>query len=379
MTLSEQCSDQFRELRGHFLNAAYIGPLPKRTRLAIKEAAQAQGNPLFMNYDWIQLGEKARSSISELAHCHQDQVSINCSVSEVVSSLSNGFRLASGDRIALLHGEYPSNVLPWLHKSKREPVEVDFYSRSELSDVDRFVERLHPRTKIFCFSHVCFQTGDRVDATSICEKLKNAGVLTVVDVTQSFGGMPLPEKLINHCDIVVGAAYKWLLSPYGTAFAIWSKHALDSVDHTHSGWLNMPRAPYFLTEYTVDQKEGARKFDRGQAPNMILNSGLIQSFEFLKQLGLESIYQHNQRLVQRLREQIPEDKLQVLGRNSGSNIVCFKSLMTGLKSEDLQTVLKNKNVDVSVREGNLRVSIHLFNTHDDVDALIRSFEVLPTG
>jgi selenocysteine lyase/cysteine desulfurase len=56
-----------------------------------------------------------------------------------------------------------------------------------------------------------------------------------------------------------------------------------------------------------------------------------------------------------------------------ANIVCLKAVSGD--SIALETELKKRNIDVSVRQGNIRLSFHVFNTHQQVDELIKALDV----
>ncbi len=55
------------------------------------------------------------------------------------------------------------------------------------------------------------------------------------------------------------------------------------------------------------------------------------------------------------------------------NIVCMKA--KGIDSIQLERELKHNNVDISVRQGNLRLAFHIFNTKDQVDTLVRALDI----
>jgi selenocysteine lyase/cysteine desulfurase len=366
---------EFNLRAGHFLNAAYFGPLPKRTRIAMAKAIDQQGWPFGMNYDWVDFPDKFRSAMGGFLGVDPNSISYNGATSEVISTVALGIKLLANERVALFQGEYPSDVLPWIHRQSRSEAKfdchVDFYSRNELvsSPVD-FVRSLKPNTKVICLSHVCFQTGSQVELTALLDafELYRPEVFLVLDVTQSLGSVPIDSVNLTRIHVVVGSLYKWMLCPYGQAFAIWSERAMQMIEPLHFGWMNMPQAPLRLTEFTTELKPGARRFDRGQAPNMVALSGTLASLSLFEELGINNIYSHNRSLVERFLTMLDRDQFSLLSEDTGSCIVCLRSSM--IESVTLKERLIERNIDVSVREGNLRVSFHLFNTFEDVEELL---------
>jgi len=370
---SELRRREFPTLEVAYFNAAYMGPLPACAVSAVNTAVSASANPVFLDYRWVNYTEDARGAIARLAKCDAEKVSINSSTSEVVSTCAFGLDLRSGDRVAVVEGEYPSDVLPWLVLRDRVGIEVDFLPAKLLQDPKQFAAALHPSVRVVALSHVSFQTGSIVDLRAMGRELANRDLFTVVDVTQSFGGMPLDPAVFGHFDVVVCSTYKWLLAPYGQAFAVWSDRALARVATMHSGWLSMPQMPHDLTKYTTAARPGARRFDRGQSPNILGNRGLCATLELLNGVGLERIWKHNQTLVTRIRENLRPQRFTVLTDGLGSNILCLRAT-SSMDSAALQQTLRKSGIDVSVREGNLRISAHLWNSVEEVDRLLGVLE-----
>jgi selenocysteine lyase/cysteine desulfurase len=285
-----------------------------------------------------------------------------------VSTAAFGIGLKSGDHIALVEGEYPSDALSWMLAAERAGAIVDFYPANRAADPESWVKDFHPRTRVCNVSHVSFQTGTMLDIKSLGIALAERDILFVVDATQSFGGMPIDPSALALIDVMPCSTYKWMLAPYGQALCYWSEKAVARIAHMQAGWLTMPQSPHNLTAYTKEVRPGARKFDRGQTPNVLTGRGLAASVGLLSELGLVNIYQHNQRLVSHFVENYSRQQYQLVTKGSGSNILCLKA--NGMASAELQARLRQAGIDVSVREGNVRISFHLYNRMDEVDALL---------
>lgn len=362
-------ASEFSGIKTTYLNTAFMGPLPLRTQTRLKEIVDRHADPSFLAYKWLDFAETMRARVADFTGSSANQISLNASTSEVISILAHGFAFSDDDEIALIEGEYPSDILPWLHFQKAR---VRFYPRGLLADPKKLVETLAPRTRILNLSHVSFQNGDRVDVKALSDALAGRNIISILDVTQSFGGLALAPLERQHIDVVVCSVYKWLLAPYGQAITVWSDRAIQLTRPNHVGWMMMPQAPKDLTHYTTDLKQGARKFDRGQAPNILGLNGLDASLSLFSELGLKEIESHNQKLVNFFLDHYPKQKFKLLTTTPlKSNILCLQA--QGISSDDLQQKLKNANVDVSVREGNLRLSFHFFNSTAEVEKVLSVF------
>lgn len=372
---SERVRHEFESLQCDYFNAAYMGPLPKTTHAAILGQMARAANPSFMDYAWTEFPDHARSALGRLLGVPPESLSMHSSTSEVLSTLAAGLALESGDHVALCRGEYPSDVLPWMLHGERRGYGIHWAERGDLQqDPGAWVDSLPPSVRAIAVSHVCFQTGSIIDIEMLGRFTRPRGIFLVVDVTQSLGGMALPHKMYDVADVVVCSTYKWMLAPYGHAFAWWAPQSQLLVQRQQIGWMSMPQAPYNLTHYTTDARPGARKFDRGQAASPMVLAGLMASCQLLEECGLDKIHAWNQSLVSHFVGGLFGAGVNALPQGTGSNIVCLQ--VPGGQSSALQQKLRTHNVDASVREGNLRFSFHLFNTRDQVDRVLEALRTL---
>ena len=236
--------------------------------------------------------------------------------------------------------------------------------------------KLNPKTKIFNISYVTFDTGKKIDLVSIGKMLQSKNIMFIVDATQALGGMEITKEELSYIDILTCSSYKWMLGPYGHAFAYFNKKAQDKIYHRNANWILSPNSKvvYNLLDYTTETLPGARQYDRGQAANLLCSGCLEGSLSFLLEVGLSNIRIHNLEIRNYFLEHFPKNKfILVTPKEHMGNIVCLKS-----KSGDslvLEAELKKRNVDVSVRQGNIRLSFHIFNTKAQVDELIKALDI----
>ena len=107
--------------------------------------------------------------------------------------------------------------------------------------------------------------------------------------------MEITQEELALIDVLACASYKWMLGPYGHAFAYFSPKAQKLVAHTTGNWVTSPNSKivYNLLNYTTETLPGARKYDRGQTSNMLANACLEASLEVMNELGPVNIRNHN--------------------------------------------------------------------------------------
>jgi cysteine desulfurase / selenocysteine lyase len=378
MQLSELVHSEYAHLNNLFFNTAYFGPSPYRAKKRVLQSLDKELNPAFYDYHtWFGNSERVRQKLANLINVPVDNITHSTSSSDVINIVANGFDFKEGDRVASINKEYPSNVLPWMLAEKHTPVTLDLMELGKnIVPTSTWLEKhLHPKTKIFNISHVQFDSGKRIDLIDLGKFLKNRDILFVVDTTQSLGGMPLTDEELQYIDVVACSSYKWMLGPYGHAFGVFSEKAQNLIHHKTANWILSPnsRNVYGLLDYTTDTIKGARKYDRGQASNMLAMACFEAGVEFLTEVGLSTIQKHNQSLRDFFLDNFPRKKYELLvNKEHMGNIVSIKCI--GPDPIELEGVLKSRNIDVSVREGKLRLSFHLFNTISQVEELVAALD-----
>lgn len=370
---------EYAHLKSIYFNSAYFGPSPIRSKATIMAAMEKELDPSFYAYDdWMSISEKLRIKFARLLNTSADNITHSTSSSDVVNIVANGFIFEKGDRVAAINKDYPSNILPWMlaerhHKFTFDKLELG----AEIVPTPEFLEKnLKPQTRIFNVSYVTFDTGKKIDLLSIGKYLRSKNILFVVDATQALGGLEITPLELSYIDVLTVSSYKWMLGPYGHAFAYFSQKAQDQIYHLNANWILSPNSKqvYNLLDYTTETLPGARQYDRGQAANLLCSGCLEGSLSFLLEVGLSNIEKYNASVRDYFLANYPKKKYTlVTPLENMANIVCLKAI--GGDSISLEAELKKRNVDVSVRQGNIRLSFHVFNNNHQVDELIKALDL----
>lgn len=353
-----------------------MGPCPAKAVAAGIKALKRAADPSFCPHEeWRNIPDEIRNQLANLLQVNYEQISLNTSVSEVVSTIAAGYPLSENDEVLILKNEYPSDVLPWLLHSEQRGFKIRWIENSDLENEGRWNDLFTSRTKILVLSQVAFNTGRFWDVTRFKSVLKNRNIFFILDASQSFGGRPLSKDEIECCDVISCVSYKWLLGPYGGGFAYYSNSAIETITRQQASWLTSPNSQSTgsLLNYTTKTIPGARKFDRGQTSNIVYYKTWGEALKLLKSWNLNTISNHNLSLVEEFKSNFPRIKYDMITPlDSHSNILCLKA--KNADTDRLQEKLRSKNIDVSVREGNLRISFHLFNTTEQVHKLLNALD-----
>jgi selenocysteine lyase/cysteine desulfurase len=257
---------------------------------------------------------------------------------------------------------------------EREGVKLTVVSpRNRFICADDFIAALTPKTRLVSASLVRFDDGVLLDAAKLAAACHAQGTLLLLDASQCCGAIPMDVTTLG-ADFIVSAGYKWLLSPYGTGF-FWAKNEL--VAKMRPGpfyWMALDGADRFASLVFTDPKPaaGARRWDSAETASYFNLAGMDASLQFVLNLKPETVSAHNRKLIDLLYQRLPKDRCipsSPLDSTQRGPYGCFAA-RTPEKTAALFESLQKGNVIVSLREGNIRVSPHVYNTERDIDRLI---------
>jgi len=177
-------------------------------------------------------------------------------------------------------------------------------------------------------------------------------------------------------DFIVSAGYKWLLGPFGTGF-FWAKSEhLRMVRPGPFHWMAVAGADNFAALNFENAKPlaSAMRWDSAEWASYY-NFNLVAmdaSVDFVVRMGPELVAAHNRKLIELMFDRLPKDRFvpaSPLDAARRGPYGCFAARSPEKTAEHYQH-LRKENVVVSLREGNIRVSPHLYNTERDIDRLI---------
>ena len=188
---------------------------------------------------------------------------------------------------------------------------------------------------------------------------KSRGCLSVVDGAQAVGGIAVNVKTLG-CDVYATSGHKWLLAPKGTGLLYLSKAIGKTVDPIA---LESGRAAYSASSGVTS------------LPSVL---GMDASFDYMNTIGVSRVEAHNLALRSRLYaalQRVP--KLRVVSAEAGpttSPLLTFElpaNVVSGAFRQRMHEAhrIQLKGVPTQWLNG-IRVSTHLFNTEQDVDALV---------
>lgn len=358
-----------------YLNTAAMSPMPRASFQALHVAFDAKRFPHHKaDAVWFEVNDRLRHSLAALIGARADEIALTTGASAGLQTVALGLTWRPGDEIIVAEGEFPVQHATWAPMQQREDVNLKVVTpQGAFLAADDLIAAMTPRTRVVSASHVRFDDGSMLDAARVAAACRAIGAIFVLDVTQSCGAVPMDVATLG-ADIVVCAGYKWLLSPYGTGF-LWARADMrDVLRPAPFYWMGQDAATFAaLNLKNPRPASSAKRWDAAEASSYFnLNlTAMEASVAWVCRVGPETVLAHNRALIARLFDHLPHGLTPAspLDPDHRGPYGCLVASAPE-RTRDLHQRLLRENVFVSVREGRLRVSPHLFNTERDIDRLL---------
>jgi cysteine desulfurase/selenocysteine lyase len=360
-----------------YLNLASQSPMPKVSLRAIQSAITDSKHPhLKPDSVFFEVPNRIRANIAQLVGARPEEIAITTGASAGVIAVAYALDWKPGDEVVTAAREFPLQSTIWRPMEERVGLKLKAVSpRERFLTADDLIAAMTPRTRLVSVSHVRFDDASRLDAKRLAAACHAQGALLLLDVSQSCGAVPMNVNELG-ADFLVGAGYKWLFGPFGTGF-FWIKHELLSrVRPAPFYWMAVPGSDNFAKLNFADPQpaDNAKRWDAPEWASHF-NFNLVSfdaSLDFVLRMGAETVDRHNRSLIELMYERLPKDRCvsaSPLDAARRGPYGCFAT-RTPEKTAELYQKLRKENIIVSMREGNIRVSPHLYNTERDIDRLI---------
>lgn len=176
----------------------------------------------FLSRRAIDLLAEARQELAQYLNVNPEDLVYFTNPTTAINMVARSLNLQPGDEILTTNHEYGAMDRTWRFicdqtgaRYRQQPIPLPVTDQSEL--IATFFQGLTARTKVIFISHITSQTALIFPVAEICQKARQAGLISIVDGAHAPGQIPLDLKTID-ADIYTGACHKWLCAPKGSAF-----------------------------------------------------------------------------------------------------------------------------------------------------------------
>lgn len=315
-----------------YLNAASYSPLPLATQEAARKAVGRKGQPWqFDNINAFaaEQYERCRNAAARLINADPADVALISSVGYGVAIAGKIFAPARGSRIVVFADDHSSPVLEWLVRAEQGGFTVDTVQRPTNLDwtaavLEAIAKPGAAPVSLVSLSSVHWCDGVLLDVAAIKAAAARAGAAFLLDSTQSTGVVALDVKTLDP-DFVIFPTYKWLLGPYGRAFAYVAKRHQNGVPlEQTAGGRRAVKAESDVYFGDLAYTNDARRFDMGERDFFVGLEMASLGMEYVASLGQAAIEARLRTLSSRLADGL-RDVADIAGDSvRAPHIVSFK-------------------------------------------------------
>ena len=360
-----------------YLDSAATSQKPEKVINAVEEFYRKNnsniGRGLYdLANDATQAYEGSREKVADFINAEKDEIVFVRNTTEGENLLASSLEF-EGD-IVLSEMAHHSEQLPWREKTEKNTEYLKTENgKISVKDAEK---KINEDTGLVVISHISNVFGVENPVDEIIEIAHKNEALVVLDCAQSAPHMNLDVKELN-ADFITFSGHK-MLGPSGIGILYGKIELLEETGPYQVGG-GMVKS---VEKDSVRYEDPPQKFEAG-TPNISGAIGLKAAIEYLEEIGLEDIHEHDLRISEKIREGLEDiDSIKVLSPED-SVLVSFYS--EKVHSHDLAEVLNQKGV--AVRAGNhcaqpqhqdldlagtVRASPYLYNTEEDVEKLLEA-------
>jgi selenocysteine lyase/cysteine desulfurase len=364
----------------HYLNCAYMAPLPKAVEQAGVAGLRRKRTPAeIAPNDFFDDLEMVRQRFAALINADRpDQIAVIPSASYGLATAARNLRVERGQNVVLLAAQFPSNVYVWRRlvdgagaviRTVTAPDGAE--GRGEAWNA-RLLDAIDGDTAVVAIGQAHWTDGTVFDLSSVASRAREVGAALVVDGTQSVGAMPFDVQDIRP-DALICAAYKWLLGPYSIGVAYYGPR-FEGGEPLEETWIGREGSHEFarLVDYQDAYRAGALRYDAGESSNFILLPMLRAALEQLHAWGVPNISAYCAVLTDALAAGVVGVGFGVESGPWRAPHILGLRMPAALEPEAVRSTLAARRIHVSVRGDVLRVSPHLYNDSSNVEALVEA-------
>jgi cysteine desulfurase/selenocysteine lyase len=295
--------------------------------------------------------------------------------------------IQKGDEIVITWLEHHANIVPWqmLCAEKGARLRVAPVDDSGQVLLDEYAKLLGPRTRLVSMAQVSNALGTVTPAQKMIEMAHHYGATVVLDGAQAVSHMPVDVQLLD-CDLFIFSGHK-VFAPTGIGVVYGKSDVLDRMPPWQGGGNMIADVTFEKTLYQAPP--GRFEAGTGSIADAV---GLGAAIDYIERIGMANIARYEHDLLDYATASLGSiPGLHIIGTaKEKAGVLSF--VLDGFKTEDLGAALNLEGI--AVRSGHhcaqpilrrfgleatVRASLALYNTCEELDALVAAIWNLKQG
>lgn len=330
--------------------------------------------------------DEARKTVQQFINAERpEEIVFTRGTTEAINLVAQSWARSSlgpDDEILITAMEHHSNIVPWQMVCEQTGATLKVAPMNDKGEllIDEFAKLLNERTRLVAFSHISNALGTINPAAKICALARKVGAKILIDGAQAIAHKKIDVQALD-CDFYAFSSHK-MYGPTGIGALYVRYDVLNAMPPWHGGGDMIETVSFEKSTYApVPQR-----FEAG-TPNIAGDIGMAAAIDYIQSIGLDTIAAIEADLLRQATEQLEAlPGVRIVGQaQDKAAIVSF--LVDGIHPHDLGTILDSEGVAIRAGHhcampimtqfgisGTARASFALYNTAEDIDALIKGVQ-----
>ena len=290
--------------------------------------------------------------------------------------------LKPGDEVLISWLEHHSNIVPWQLVCDQTGATLRVVPINEAGeiDLDAYASLLSPRTKIVALGHVSNALGTINPVREMTAQARAVGAVVLIDGAQAIPHLVVDVQALD-CDFYAFSSHK-MFGPTGVGVLYGRPSLLEAMPPYQGGGDMIASVTFEKTSYNVVPY----KFEAG-TPNIGGVAGFGAAIDYLTALDREAALAHEDAVLEYATESVRRIAgARIVGEASRKTAV-LSFVLDGVHPHDAGTILDTEGVAVRTGQhcaqpvmdrygltATIRASLAIYNTHEDIDVLVRALQ-----
>lgn len=337
----------------------------------------------WMSQQATDLHEAARETVRKFINaCSTTEIVFTRGTTESLNLVASSFVegcMKEGDEVIVSTMEHHSNIVPWQLQEQRKGIVLKVIPMTDEGELqlEEYEKLFTERTKLVSVTQVSNVLGTVNPVKEMIRIAHEHGVPVVVDGAQSVPHFAVDVQDLD-CDFLAFSGHK-VYGPTGVGVLYGKEEWLDRLPPYQGGGEMIERVSFEKTTF----ERPPLKFEAG-TPDYIATHGLATALDYVTSLGMDNILAHEQDLTRYALQQLREiEGMHIYGHRNDSGDAVISFNVGDIHHMDLGTLLDQLGIAVRTGHhcaqplmdrlgilGTVRASFGLYNTREEVDALV---------
>ena len=339
----------------------------------------------YLSQQATDLHEAAREKVRQFIHARKtEEIVFTRGTTEAINLVASSFcesQMQAGDEVLVTEMEHHSNIVPWQLQAMKRGIIVKHLpitDDGQLVNCDEIATYVTERTKFVSLAHVSNVLGTVNPVKEIIRMAHEHGIPMLVDGAQSAPHMMIDVQDLD-CDFFAFSGHK-MYGPTGIGVLYGKEEWLEKLPPYQGGGEMIDKVTWEKTTF----ERLPFKFEAG-TPDFVATHGLATSIDYIQSIGFDAIQQHEQELTRYCMQQlltIPDIHIYGPSRDAvvSFNLGTIHHLDVGTLLDRLGIAVRTGHhcaqplMDRLGISGTVRASFALYNTKEEVDALVAGLD-----